>query len=86
MRFTSLVLIAVAGILAVPAAAKPAFVKKAKDLGLADVKNCQFCHVEKMPSKAKMGEYTDAGKFLVKKKADTKAAEVDVAWLKDYKK
>ncbi|MBK8726089.1 MAG: hypothetical protein IPL96_08510 [Holophagaceae bacterium] len=86
MRIPSMVLLAFAGILTLPAVAKPAFVKKAKDLGLTEVKNCQYCHVEKLPSKTKQGEFNEVGKFLVKKKADAKAAEVDVAWLKDYKK
>ncbi len=84
MRKASLLLLAAAGLLAFPAAAKPAFVKKAKDMGLAEVKNCQHCHVDKIPTKTKPGEFNDVGKFLAKKKADTKAAEVDLAWLKGY--
>lgn len=84
MRAPALLLV-VAGLMAVTASAKLPFVKKAKDLGLAEVKNCQYCHTDKMPTKDKKGEpFTDAGKFLQKKKMDTKAAEVDVAWLKDY--
>ncbi len=82
-RFPTLLLLLPA--LALPLAGKPAFVKKAKEMGLAEVKNCQYCHVEKLPSKAKKGEFNDVGKFLEKKKAETKAAEVDLAWLKDYK-
>ena len=84
MRNRFFLLLAVATLVAVPASAKPTFVKKAKDLGL-DVKNCQHCHEDKLPTKAKKGEpFNEIGKFLNKKKADTKAAEVDVAWLKDY--
>ncbi len=82
---TAPILCLAAALLAGPAFAKPAFVKKAKDMGLTEVKNCQYCHVEKLPSKAKKGEFNDVGKFLEKKKADTKAAEVDLAWLKEYK-
>lgn len=84
MRNRFVLLLAAAALVAIPASAKPAYVKKAKDLGL-DVKNCQHCHDDKMPPKAKKGEpFNEIGKFLNKKKADTKAAEVDVAWLKDY--
>lgn len=85
MRHRPILLLLVPALAGLPLAAKPAFVKKAKEMGLAEVKNCQHCHVEKLPSKAKKGEFNDVGKFLEKKKADTKAAEVDLAWLKDYK-
>lgn len=65
--------------------AKMPFVKKAKDAGFK-VENCQSCHMDKMPKKEAKGEpYNDMGKFLLAKKAELKAAEVDVAWLKDYK-
>ena len=84
MRVATFFLI-VAGLVALPAFAKMPFLKKAKELGFTDVKNCQYCHVEKMPTKEKKGEpFAEPGKFLQKKKADTKSAEVDVAWLKDY--
>jgi len=82
----STLLLAIGALVALPVVAKPAYVKKAKDLGIDAVKNCQSCHVEKMPSKAKLGEFNDLGKFLNKKKTDTKAAEVDVAWVKDFGK
>jgi hypothetical protein len=85
MRTAPFLWLTVAALLSGPAFAKPAFVKKAKDMGLAEVKNCQYGHVEKLPSKAKKGGFNDVGKFLEKKKADTKAAEVDLAWLKEYK-
>lgn len=54
-------------------------------IGLTEVKNCQYCHVDKMPKKDSKGEpFAEPGKYLLKKKAEAKAAEVDVAWLKDY--
>ena len=69
---------------ALPTHAKLPFVKKAQELGFADAKNCQYCHMDKMPKKG-ASEGNERGKFLLKMKADKKAAEVDVAWLKDYK-
>jgi hypothetical protein len=78
------ILIAAAAVLSVPAMAKPDFVKKAQAAGFADAKNCQYCHVDKMPKKG-ASEGNERGKFLTKTKAEKKAAEVDVAWLKDYK-
>lgn len=84
MRRSVLTILA-ASLLALPAAAKLPYVKKAKDLGLTEVKNCQYCHMDKMPKKDSKGEpFAEPGKYLLKKKAETKAAEVDVAWLKDY--
>jgi hypothetical protein len=58
--------------------------KKAKELGIASVQNCQSCHVDKMPKKdsAKVNEM---GQWLVDQKAARKAKEIDVAWLKEYK-
>jgi cytochrome c peroxidase len=81
MRITTLV-IAAAAMLALPAQAKMPFVKKAQEAGFAEVKNCLACHVG-TPKKG--GEMSERGKFLVAQKAAKKAAEVDVAWLKDYK-
>ncbi|GLH72015.1 hypothetical protein GETHLI_05170 [Geothrix limicola] len=83
MRIAPLLAAAVL-LLAVPAQAKIPFVKKAQELGFADCKNCQYCHVDKMPKKG-ASENNERGKFLLKMKTDKKAAEVDVAWLKDYK-
>ena len=40
------------------------------------------CHVG-TPKKG--GDMTERGKFLIKTKAEKKAAEVDPTWLKDYK-
>ena len=77
---------AVAAALAVPAHAKPAYVKKAQDMGHKDlVVNCQSCHKAKLPTK-KDHAYNDAlGAFLEKKMTETKAKEMDFKWLKDYK-
>ena len=77
-------LIASALMLALPAQAKIPFVKKAQELGFADAKNCQYCHVDKMPKKG-ASEGNERGKFLISMKAKNKAAEVDLNWLKEYK-
>jgi hypothetical protein len=81
MRIATLIT-AAAVILAVPAQAKMPWVKKAQEAGFAEVKDCKACHV--MPAK-KGGELTERGRFLVDTKAKKAAAEVDLAWLKDYK-
>jgi hypothetical protein len=57
--------------------------KKAKELGLAGVTNCQSCHVEKLPKKGAV-THNDRGKWLQDEKEKRKAKEVDVSWLKDY--
>ena len=84
MRRSTLSVLAAAALVAVaiPAQAKPAFVSKAKELGIDSVKNCASCHVG-APKKG--GDMTEMGKWLIAQKASKKAAEVDVAWLKDYK-
>ena len=81
MRLTIL-FAAAAVLLTLPIQAKPAFLKKAKELGFKEVTSCKACH-EGMPKKD--GEMTERGKFLKATKAEKKAAEVDVAWLKNYK-
>ncbi|WP_243300852.1 hypothetical protein [Geothrix oryzisoli] len=78
----AILIAAAALILAVPAQAKVPFVKKAQELGFAEVKDCKACHVG-APKKG--GEMTARGKFLEETKAKKKAAEVDLNWLKDYK-
>jgi len=83
MRIATLVA-AAALILAVPAQAKLPWVKKAQELGFAEVKSCQACHVDKMPKKG-ASEGSERGKFLLAQKTAKKAAEVDLNWLKDYK-
>ena len=60
--------------------AKTPWVKKAQELGFKDIKNCQSCHTAKMPGLA------DLGNWLVAEKTKRKATEIDLAWLKDYKK
>jgi len=83
MRASSLLLLAAAAVaVAIPAQAKPAFVKAAKDAGIDSVKNCMSCH-KGAPKKG--GDMTEMGQWLIAQKAEKKAAEVDVKWLKDYK-
>jgi hypothetical protein len=60
-------------------------IKKAKELGLTQVQNCQSCHEEKLPKKGDPVKLNDMGKWLQSQKTERKAKEVDVAWLKDYK-
>ncbi|WP_257304458.1 hypothetical protein [Geothrix campi] len=79
---TATLIAAAALILAIPAQAKMPFVKKAQELGFAEVKDCKACHVGVAK---KGGEMTARGKFLEETKAKKKAAEVDLNWLKDYK-
>ncbi len=64
---------------------KAAFLKGAKDLGLP-AQNCLYCHTVKLPKKEtfKPEELNDRGKWLLGEKDKKKAAEVDLAWLKDY--
>ena len=81
MRITTLIA-AAAMLLSIPAQAKLPFVKKAQELGFAEIKNCTACHVG-VPKKD--GEKTERGKFLVSMKAKNKTAEVDLNWLKEYK-
>lgn len=78
---SAVLLLALAGL---PAQAKLPFVKKAQELGFTEVKNCQSCHVDKMPKKG-ASTNNERGKFLVATKVAKKAAEVDLNWLKDYK-
>jgi hypothetical protein len=58
--------------------------KKAKELGIASVQNCQSCHVDKLPKKDSF-KVNQMGQWLVDQKAARKAKEIDVAWLKEYK-
>jgi hypothetical protein len=58
--------------------------KKAKELGLASVQNCQSCHVDKMPKKGS-ATVNEMGQWLVDQKTARKAKDIDVAWLKEYK-
>ncbi|MBK9796296.1 MAG: hypothetical protein IPP58_07335 [Holophagaceae bacterium] len=83
MRFAPF-LVAAAMVLALPAQAKLPFVKQAKDLGFKEITSCKSCHVDAMPKKGASAA-NERGAFLTKMKVDKKAAEVDLAWLKDYK-
>ena len=56
--------------------------KKAKELGFP-VENCMYCHNEKLPKKGAVTN-NDRGKWLQAETDKRKAAEVDVAWLKEY--
>jgi hypothetical protein len=56
--------------------------KQAKAAGV-NVKNCQDCHVDKLPKKD-AHELNDAGKWLVAEKEKRGASKVDGAWMKDY--
>jgi hypothetical protein len=65
-------------------AAKPLWVKKAKEMGLP-AENCLYCHTEKLPKKEHAKEQlNDRGKWLVAQKDKKQAKEVDLEWLKDY--
>jgi hypothetical protein len=60
--------------------------KQAKAAGV-DAKNCQYCHVDKLPKKDQgQHELNDVGKWLVAEKDKRGAKKVDGAWLKDYPK
>lgn len=70
-------------LMGLPAQAKLPFVKKAQAMGFAEIKDCKACHAAMPPKKG--SEMAARGKFLLEMKAKHKAAEVDLAWLKDYK-
>jgi hypothetical protein len=60
--------------------------KQAKAAGV-DAKNCQYCHVDKLPKKDDgKHDMNDVGKWLVAEKEKKGAKAVDGAWLKDYPK
>ena len=65
------------------ASATIAMQKKAKEAGL-DVKNCLYCHAEKLPKKG-ASTYNDRGQWLRAQKEKRQAKEIDASWLKDYK-
>lgn len=65
------------------ASASLPMVKKAKDLGITSVQNCQSCHVDKLPKKD-AHKVNERGQWLVDQKEKRKAKEIDVAWLKEY--
>lgn len=74
----------VAALASAPAFADMAMQKKAKELKIESVVNCQSCHTDKVPKKGSAA-VNAMGKWLVDQKAARKAKEIDVAWLKDYK-
>ena len=89
MKRIGIVLVAAAAAAALsapPSQAKPAYVKKAQDLGHKElVVNCASCHKAKLPT-AKDATMNDTlGAWLDKKKKTAGAKEVDLKWLKDYK-
>ena len=72
--------------LAVPAQAKPAYVKKAQDAGYKElVVNCASCHKTKLPTKKDNTLNETLGEWIAKKEKATGAKELDFKWLKDYK-
>jgi len=75
---------AIVGLASPGARADMAMQKKAKELTIASVQNCQSCHTAKVPKKG-AAAVNEMGKWLVDQKKVRKAKEVDVAWLKDYK-
>ena len=83
MRIATLIT-AAALLLSIPAQAKLPFVKKAKELGFAEITSCKSCHVDAMPKKGASAN-NERGKFLVDMKTKKGAAEVDLNWLKEYK-
>ena len=82
MRTSTLSLAILATALLAPMSmqAKPAWVKKAQDLGFNDIKNCAACHTAKPPALVELGQW------LKDEKSKRKADQVDLAWIKDYKK
>jgi hypothetical protein len=83
MRRTVWVAFVGAALLAGTAEAKMPWLKKAQaeDPG---IKSCLACHTS-MKASAKDPQLGPRGQFLVDKKKERKAAEIDLAWLKDYK-
>jgi hypothetical protein len=65
------------------ASASMPMVKRAKELGITSVQNCQSCHVDKLPKKD-AHKVNERGQWLVDQKEKRKAKEIDVAWLKEY--
>ena len=74
----------VAAILAMPVGASPKFIKVSKDMGISEIKNCNSCHESKKASEFSSEDLNDVGKWLVKRKKEKGAKEIDLAWLKEY--
>jgi hypothetical protein len=64
-----------------PVFAKATDIKKAQALGFTDIKSCTACHTKAKGDK----ELNARGQFLVDKKKEHDAKEIDLNWLKDYK-
>ena len=67
-----------------PAEATMPLQKAAKAAGFADAAKCIYCHGEALPKKG-ASTLNDRGKWRAAEKDKRKAAEVDAAWLKEYK-
>jgi hypothetical protein len=82
MRMTTTLLLGAAlAAIAMPASASAKMVKQCKDLGIAEIKNCASCHTDKKPTKT---DPNQVGKRLIAQKEARKAADYDMAWLKEY--
>jgi hypothetical protein len=75
--------IGVVATLAGTAEAKVAWLKKAQAED-PTIKSCLACHTS-MKATATDPQLGPRGRFLLDKKKEQKAAEVDLKWLKDYK-
>ncbi len=72
---------ALASLVLVPCAqAKVPWIKQARDLGIAEIKDCKSCHGERNAKDS----LNPAGQWLLAQKAARKAAECQVVWMKDY--
>jgi hypothetical protein len=80
---TGVALAAAFGLSVGTASASMPMAKKAKELGITSVTNCQSCHVDKLPKKD-AHKVNERGQWLLDQKAKKNAKEIDVAWLKDY--
>ena len=82
-KFWTAMSIGIVAVLASTAEAKVAWVKKAQAED-PSIKNCLACHTS-MKASAKDPLLSPRGQFLLDKKNELKATEVDLKWLKDYK-
>jgi len=66
-------------------AAKPQYIKAAKDAGLP-AQNCQYCHTVAVPKKEtfKPEELNERGKWLAAEAKKKNAPAADPTWLKEY--
>ena len=80
MRRSMLVAAVLSGFLGSMAQAKVPWIKQARDLGIAEIKDCKSCHGKRNAKDS----LSAAGQWLQAQKAVRKAAECEVAWMKDY--